>query len=385
VGEEAPKRKGSAPCSIRRQHEFCFLSFAPLSGNADAEMLKPDIPRQIVLRALAAISSLASRPQLPAVADVGPISSVPLSLCGGAYCVTYKIDGQLFRAVVDTGSPFVLVDGTCDAGGRSVWGCYRGRARPSGLPDTDELYGGEDVGVQWNVGRFELADGLAVNNATFGVVRSYVGKGGGGAVFLGFVKHRLPRIRPTLLEQTHVASLRFDFPGRTLSLSPSSLISPTTDAVRVLDLRPRGAPVANYALRISRLVVNGQAIPLGRPAVAVIDSGTTGTGQSAYPHRLAHAARPLRLLLAVSRRAHPAPGSPVPKPRCFGFQVFPSAINSSTRASSLPSGARRALNSRRSEAPLPSSRPRSSAAAVHCPACGRSTLPRRSLTSSRSS
>ena len=34
-----------------------------------------------------------------------------------------------------------------------------------------------------------------------------VGKGGGGAVFLGFVKRRLPRIRPTLLEQTDVAAL----------------------------------------------------------------------------------------------------------------------------------------------------------------------------------
>jgi hypothetical protein len=184
----------------------------------------------------------------------------------------------MFRAVVDTGSPFVLVDGTCDAGGRSLWGCYRGNARPSGLPDTDELYGGEDVGVQWSVGRFELVDasGFAIDHTTFGVVRTYVGKGGGGAVFLGFAKRRLPRIRPTLLEQTDVASLRFDFLGRTLSLSPTSLIPPSTDAVRVLDMRPRGAPVANYALRISRLLVNGQAIPLGRPAVAVIDSGTTG-------------------------------------------------------------------------------------------------------------
>ena len=40
---------------------------------------------------------------------------IPMSLCGGAYCVLYSLDGQRFRAVVDTGSPFLLVDGTCAA------------------------------------------------------------------------------------------------------------------------------------------------------------------------------------------------------------------------------------------------------------------------------
>ena len=34
---------------------------------------------------------------------------LPLQLCGGAYCVAYMIDDQPFRAVVDTGSPFVRV------------------------------------------------------------------------------------------------------------------------------------------------------------------------------------------------------------------------------------------------------------------------------------
>lgn len=328
---------------------------------------------------------------------MGPVLSVPLSLCGGAYCVTYRIDGQLFRAVVDTGSPFVLVDGTCDADGRSMWGCYRGRVRPSGLPDTDELYGGEDVGVQWSVGRFDLGDALTVNNITFGVVRSYIGKGGGGAVFLGFAKRRLPRIRPTLLEQTDVASLRFDFPGRTLSLSPASLIPPTTDAVRVLDLRPRGAPVANYALRISRLVVNGQTIPLDRPAVAVLDSGTTGRHRSspAPPTNTRNTRAPSHAACSVLRPSCARPDrARAPFPSCISTppppphpppQVSPSVTSSLTRASSLPSGARPASSSRRSEAPPPLSRPPSSAAAARCPARGPSTLSHRSLTSSRSS
>ena len=130
---------------------------------------------------------------------------LPLSLCGGAYCVQFTIDKQPFRAIVDTGSPFLLVDGTP---GPSPWGTYRGSGGDSGLEDTDEKFGGQDVGVQWRTGDVVLGDGaIAVPKATFGVVRAYVGKGGDGAVFLGLAKRRLPRIRPTLLEQTQVAAL----------------------------------------------------------------------------------------------------------------------------------------------------------------------------------
>ena len=46
-----------------------------------------------------------------------PVVHLPLSLCGGAYCVRYELDGQPFRAVVDTGSPFLLVDGSSCRGG----------------------------------------------------------------------------------------------------------------------------------------------------------------------------------------------------------------------------------------------------------------------------
>jgi len=182
----------------------------------------------------------------------------------------------------------VLVDGTCSADGTgrsSPWGCYRGDAAPSGLGDTDELFGGEDVGVQWRRGDFafeqakvddELRTVASVPNAIFGIVRDYVGKGGGGAVFLGLCKQRLPRIRPTLLEQTDVASLRFDFISRRLELSQLPLISSNEDAMELIDLRPRGAPVYNYAARVGGLVVNGYRVKLDRPMVAVIDTGTTG-------------------------------------------------------------------------------------------------------------
>ena len=159
------------------------------------------LPRQLVLRALCALPAFqppASRAIDDAPAPLLPPAVVPLELCGGAYCVNYTIDRQLFRAVVDTGSPFVLVDGTCteEVDGpraKTLWGCYRGTGRPSGLAPTDELFGGMDVGTEWVRG--ELALGAAVRptregwvtdgpslvatvpDATFGIVRSTVDKG----------------------------------------------------------------------------------------------------------------------------------------------------------------------------------------------------------------
>lgn len=226
---------------------------------------------------------IAAQAELPAV--------VPLFLCGGAYCAVYELDDQPFRAVIDTGSPFMLVDGTCSAGASSKWGCYRGAGRASGLADTDEIYGGEDVGVEWRRGDFRFQQAriddeqrlvAARPDAVFGIVRKEVGKGGGGAVFLGLAKRRLPRIRPTLLEQlSDISSLRFDFVQRRMELSRVPLI-PSSDknALRLLDLRSRGAPVAAYAVRVHRLLVNGAPIATKRPIVAVIDTGTTGISVS---------------------------------------------------------------------------------------------------------
>lgn len=233
------------------------------------------------------IRPLASNADIPSAEAV-----LPLELCGGAYCMNYTIDKQLFRAVVDTGSPFILVDGTCDTPeARTLWGCYRGVGRPSGLAPTDELFGGIDVGTEWRRGTFivgagvrpspvgwltaDLAQIASVEDAIFGVVRSAVDKGG-GAVFLGLAKGRLPRIRPTFLEQTSVTAMRFNFIERTLALSSRPLIPRTEEAVRIIDLRPRGAPIATYAARLSRLVVNNQEIVLDRPTVVIIDTGCTG-------------------------------------------------------------------------------------------------------------
>ena len=239
--------------------------------------------RQAVLRALAAASlafehraSQASTPSL----------EVPLQLCGGAYCVGYSVDGQLFRAVVDTGSPFLAVDGTCSASsGPGRWGCYRGTPQSAGLADNELSFAGQDVIVQWRRGDFELtgpdqASTLRVPDAVFGIVRASRGSFGSSAIFFGLVKAGGPRLGryPTLLEQTDIQSLRFDFLKRRMTLSRAPLIDQAAAAVPIVDLRPRpvNAPDLKYAARVERVLINGRVLPLDAPAVAIIDTGTTG-------------------------------------------------------------------------------------------------------------
>ena len=98
--------------------------------------------RPAVLRMLGALS-VAKPPSPPGSTPESTV--LPLALCGGAYCVEYSVDGQRFRAVADTGSPFLLVDGTCGGPGyrgESPWGCYRGDGLSAGLEDTTERFGG---------------------------------------------------------------------------------------------------------------------------------------------------------------------------------------------------------------------------------------------------
>ena len=210
-------------------------------------------------------------------------TEVPLGLCGGAYCVAYTVDGQQFRAVVDTGSPFLTVDGTCK-GSVGRWGCYKGEGTLAGLADSELSFAGQDVLVQWRRGTFALtgtssggSEPLLIDDAVFGVVRGSRSTFGSSAIFLGLVKtagSRLGRY-PTLLSQTSVASMRFDFIRRRMKLSTTSLIPPAVDAVPIVDLRPR-APDLKYACKVSRLLINGRVVPLDAPCVAIIDTGTTG-------------------------------------------------------------------------------------------------------------
>ena len=239
--------------------------------------------RSAVLRALAAAAAsgpwcveraAASRAER-VLRQMRPSAVVlPLERCGGAFCTQYAVDGQRFRAVVDTGSPFLLVNGDCVS---SRWGCFDTGAGSLSLGDSsEEGYGGQDVGVEWRRGEVSFGAMSFSAPINFGVVRSSVGKGGTQAIYLGLAKDRSPRVRPTLLEQTDIVSLYFDFPRQRLTLARRPLVGNDANAIPLIDLRPLGAPVAPYAFQVHRMIVNGRTVQLGRPAVAVLDTGTTG-------------------------------------------------------------------------------------------------------------
>ena len=117
------------------------------------------VERAAFIRALTALSaSLAG--EHAASARLGPSRpaavTLPLERCGGAFCTDYFVEGQRFRAVADTGSPFLLVasapavgGGSCSEGASSSrWGCFDESGSSTALGDTsEEGFGGQDVGV----------------------------------------------------------------------------------------------------------------------------------------------------------------------------------------------------------------------------------------------
>jgi hypothetical protein len=237
------------------------------------------LPRKAVLRLLAVASTcLVGREAAQAVVlPRRDVTFLPLKQCGGAYCTEYFVEGQRFRAVADTGSPFLLVPGPDGAGACAFarWGCLSTPGASVAMGDASlEGFGGQDMGIEWRRGTLSIGE-FAFAPVNSGVVRSSVGLGGTQAIYLGLVRDRQPRVRPTLLEQTDVRALQFDFPRERMILARRPLLS-RQDAIPLVDLRRLGAPIAQYACIVSQLIVNGGVVPLSRPCVAVIDTGTTG-------------------------------------------------------------------------------------------------------------
>ena len=76
--------------------------------------------------------------------------------------------------------------------------------------------------AEWRRGSLRFGgpgtEALSFTPVNFGVVWSSVGTGGTQAIYLGLAKDRQPRVRPTLLEQTDIQSLVFDFVKKRLTL-----------------------------------------------------------------------------------------------------------------------------------------------------------------------
>lgn len=202
--------------------------------------------------------------------------TVPLTDCGGSFCAVYRVAGTPFRAVVDTGSPFVAVAGSCT----KRWGCFQGEGSAAELTDTWETFDGREGPVAWRRGSLAFGDARLSNEVVFGVLSDQlVGRPGG--VFLGLVKYGRDGIRPTFLSQTRYEAFKIDLldlQAPKLVLSTAPMIPVDARWLQMIDLRPFGSPVEHYAARVRAFRVNGRELrlPDRKPIVAIFDTGTTG-------------------------------------------------------------------------------------------------------------
>ncbi|OEU06069.1 hypothetical protein FRACYDRAFT_256616 [Fragilariopsis cylindrus CCMP1102] len=149
--------------------------------------------------------------------------TIPLVNTGQELLISYKVDDSIFKAVLDTGSPFLMIPGSCGPNTREKSGCYKNQGHPiPGLNPTTEIFDGFQGEVLWLI---------------FGVASESI-MGGPGGVFFGMIRDTDARIRPSFLGQTDVQSFRINLLSRprTLTLSNHPLIG-TTNSV------PSEAPV----------------------------------------------------------------------------------------------------------------------------------------------
>lgn len=212
--------------------------------------------------------------------------TVPLKFTGQELLIYYRVDGSLFRAVVDTGSPFLMIPGSCGPNTRSKSGCYKEQGMPSGLQDTFEQFDGFEGNVEWRMAPVTLvnATGSLMTKPpliTFGVASESI-LGGPGGVFFGLIRDTDTWIRPSFLGQTLISSIQFDLQSsqKTLTLSQDSLIPPGQDSIRLTtDLRRKyGDPVNHYTARAQSITVNGFPLegPGKKPIYVIFDTGVTG-------------------------------------------------------------------------------------------------------------
>jgi hypothetical protein len=227
------------------------------------------------------------------------IIEIPMTFDGASFVVDYYIGEASVRGVVDTGSPFITIQG---GNGSENWGFVtKSDIRPSPYGETYEVYGLQvDSSTVWCLGdlRFTTSRDFAtttdksnvkywgLREMVLGVVNGSIANVGGSinganASFVGLTKFRQDWIRPTFLEQTDVSSFSMNFEKETLTLSRKKLIDKENDAnvLPMIDLRPLGAPVYHYAVLLDDLYINGEKHKFknkNEKTYVIFDSGTTG-------------------------------------------------------------------------------------------------------------
>lgn len=247
-----------------------------------------------------AIPALVSAPSPSAAADddegplVIPLKYVPAL---SAYVVSYSVGGSKFGAIVDTGSPFLMVPSYCD---ENKYGCYRPEAsEPSGLDKTYERFDSNEGVVEWRRAPFSFQQAsLGRNNdlekqlfpasMVFGVLSESLMDGPGG-IFLGLVKNTDTRIRPSFLGQSNVKAFSIDLrektDPKTLALSKGNDGWIKDDWVQlngVKALQKGGDPTRHYSAEALQLSVNGTPLVASnakgkkKKTIVIFDTGVSG-------------------------------------------------------------------------------------------------------------
>jgi len=240
---------------------------------------------------------------------------------GGELVISYSVDGSKFRAVVDTGSPFLMIPGNCGQNTRIKSGCYQNQGTSvKGLPPTIEIFDNFQGEVLWRKAYFDwnnnnnsnrnhkISTTTTDNNSNsnngnsnsndnqittlsssttavlpqnqekqmkkqviFGVVSESILSGPGG-VFFGMIRDTDKRIRPSFLGQTDVQAFCINLRSRqlpTLTLSNRPLLventgigndsTGTTDYIPMTNIlrRKYGDPVGHYTACAQSIYVNG--------------------------------------------------------------------------------------------------------------------------------
>ena len=261
---------------------------------------------------------------------------------GGTFCVRCTLyddrsdDIRIYRAIVDTGSPYLvlpfteLLDSTTlflELLGSSLTNFFsglgfnyinkeKGLLRTSEYRPTEEIYGSVKGRIDWKLADYRFRDPQlqitsSMPSGVVGVLdyqlttESTGGSDADAYALLGLIQNnnpnadrsRFPDSRPTFLEQQRIKvttidecrikSFSVNGPAKELKLSTSTLITSDDNVMPLVDLRQYGDFVDHYAVLVHSLTLDGLTIDskvlqkasngsVERPIVAVFDSGLTG-------------------------------------------------------------------------------------------------------------
>lgn len=256
--------------------------------------------------------------------------TLPLELAsGGTFCIrctvfdSNKNSFQVYRTIVDTGSPYLVLPFAGNDSGRKKQQRFTKdddviSLSPSDYPTTSEIYGSVTGNIDWKLASYSFRDprlqirqysSQEITSAgVIGVLDEALTNEatGGGAIqpygLLGLIqnsnpeadKTRFPDPRPTFFEQEcivdednngssnteyrRIKSFCMHAPLRELTFSTESLINDQSDAMSLFDLRKYGDFVDHYAVKVKAISFDGITMStksIKRPIVAVFDSGLT--------------------------------------------------------------------------------------------------------------